>query len=163
EDVTAIVEMVYELAEFEKAVEECHLTPEKLRVALFGPAPSVICHVARVDGQAIGMALWFRTFSTWTGVQRASLEGLYVRPVARLSGGVTHRDGGSGRAPAVHPRLDRRPAHRRRRGLRDAARGGQRDAAARRHGRACLPVHGHRRRADGGDDGAAGLPDRAAA
>jgi GNAT superfamily N-acetyltransferase len=86
EDVQAIVEMVYELAEFEKAVEECHLTQEQLRVALFDPSPSVFCHVARVDGQTIGMALWFRTFSTWEGVHGVYLEDLYVRPAARGTG-----------------------------------------------------------------------------
>ncbi|MDG6104817.1 GNAT family N-acetyltransferase [Dactylosporangium aurantiacum] len=86
EDVPAIVAMVYELAEFEKAVEECHLTPEQLRAALFNPAPSVFCHVARVDGETVGMALWFRTFSTWEGVHGVYLEDLYVRPAARGTG-----------------------------------------------------------------------------
>lgn len=86
DDIAAIVGMVYELAEFEKAVEECHLTPEQLRTALFGPAPSVFCHVARVGGETAGMALWFRTFSTWEGVHGIYLEDLYVRPGARGTG-----------------------------------------------------------------------------
>src|SRR5690349_9043870 len=89
-DVPAIVGMVYELAEFEKAVEECHLTQEQLRVALFGPAPAVFCHVATdatQDGpEIVGMALWFRTFSTWEGAHGIYLEDLYVRPGARGTG-----------------------------------------------------------------------------
>lgn len=86
EDVAAIVAMVYELAEFEKAVEECHLTEEQLRTALFGPAPAVFCHVARSGDETVGMALWFRTFSTWEGVHGIYLEDLYVRPAARGTG-----------------------------------------------------------------------------
>jgi GNAT superfamily N-acetyltransferase len=86
EDVPAIVEMVYELAEFEQAVEECRLTKEQLRAALFNPSPSVFCHVARDGGETVGMALWFRTFSTWEGVHGIYLEDLYVRPSARGTG-----------------------------------------------------------------------------
>ncbi|MET7421794.1 GNAT family N-acetyltransferase [Dactylosporangium sp. NPDC005555] len=86
EDVEAIVAMVHELAEFEKAAEECHLTAEQLRAALFGPAPAVFCHVARTGGETVGMALWFRTFSTWEGVHGIYLEDLYVRPGARGTG-----------------------------------------------------------------------------
>ncbi|MEV0561905.1 GNAT family N-acetyltransferase [Dactylosporangium sp. NPDC050588] len=86
EDVPAIVGMVYELAEFEKALEECHLTEEQLRAVLFAPAPAVFCHVACTGGETVGMALWFRTYSTWEGVHGIYLEDLYVRPAARGTG-----------------------------------------------------------------------------
>jgi len=36
-DVPAVVSMVYELAEFEQAPDECHLTEDQLHAALFGP------------------------------------------------------------------------------------------------------------------------------
>jgi GNAT superfamily N-acetyltransferase len=87
DDIPALVGMVYELAEFERAVEECHLTAEQLTAALFGAHPRVFCHVA-TDGadEPVGMALWFLTYSTWEGVHGVYLEDLYVRPSARGTG-----------------------------------------------------------------------------
>ena len=86
EDVPAVVAMVHELADFEKAADQCHLTTEQLHAALFVRG-SVFGHVA-VDGadQPVGVALWFLTFSTWAGTDGIHLEDLYVRPVARGTG-----------------------------------------------------------------------------
>ncbi|GAA3457834.1 GNAT family N-acetyltransferase [Dactylosporangium matsuzakiense] len=86
EDVPELVAMVHELAEFEQARDECHLTPAQLHASLFGPAPAVFCHVAEQDGKAAGMALWFLTYSTWEGTHGVYLEDLYVRPAARGTG-----------------------------------------------------------------------------
>jgi GNAT superfamily N-acetyltransferase len=87
EDVPAVVAMVHELAEFEQAVDECHLTAEQLAAALFGPHPALFGHVAEsAAGEPIGMALWFLNFSTWTGTHGLYLEDLYVRPSARGTG-----------------------------------------------------------------------------
>ncbi|HYN96052.1 MAG TPA: GNAT family N-acetyltransferase [Pilimelia sp.] len=79
--------MVHELAAFERAPDECHLTEEQLAAALFGPAPVVHGHVG-LDraGEAQGFALWFLNFSTWQGVPGIYLEDLYVRPAARGTG-----------------------------------------------------------------------------
>ncbi|MGN9812209.1 N-acetyltransferase family protein [Micromonospora sp. BQ11] len=79
--------MVHELAAFERAPEQCHLTPEQLATALFGPTPAVYGHVAvDADDRPVGFALWFLTFSTWEGVHGIHLEDLYVRPEARGTG-----------------------------------------------------------------------------
>ncbi|WP_019816162.1 GNAT family N-acetyltransferase [Saccharomonospora saliphila] len=85
-DVEAVVRLVHELAEYEKAADECHLTPEALRAALFGDAPALYGHVAELDGRVVGFALWFLNFSTWRGVHGIYLEDLFVRPEARGSG-----------------------------------------------------------------------------
>ncbi|WP_328420006.1 GNAT family N-acetyltransferase [Micromonospora sp. NBC_00389] len=87
EDVPAVVAMVHELAEYERAPDQCHLTTEQLTSALFGTAPALFGHVA-VDehDQPIGFALWFLNFSTWAGVHGIYLEDLYVRPTARGTG-----------------------------------------------------------------------------
>ena len=85
-DVPALVGLVYELAEYERAVDECRLTPARLHAALFGPEPSAWAHVALVDREVVGCAIWFRTFSTWEGVAGIHLEDLYVRPAHRGSG-----------------------------------------------------------------------------
>ena len=85
-DVDAVVALAYELAEYERAPQDCHLTAEQLHTALFGPAPALFGHVAEVDGQVVGSALWFLNFSTWRGVHGIYLEDLYVRPTRRGSG-----------------------------------------------------------------------------
>lgn len=85
-DVPALVELVYDLAEYEKARHECTLTAGQLEIALFGPDPAVFAHVAVLDGTVAGCAIWFRNFSTWDGVHGIYLEDLYVKPEARGTG-----------------------------------------------------------------------------
>jgi GNAT superfamily N-acetyltransferase len=94
-DVDAVVGLVHELAEYERAAEHCLLTADQLRTALFGPAPALFGHVAELsqgDGRraVVGCALWFLNFSTWRGVHGLYLEDLYVAPA--------HRGAGIGRA-----------------------------------------------------------------
>ncbi|HKR49272.1 MAG TPA: GNAT family N-acetyltransferase [Pseudonocardiaceae bacterium] len=79
--------MVHELASFEKAADQCHLTVDALRTALFGQAPALFGHVAEAGEEIVGFALWFRTFSTWDGVHGIYLEDLFVRADHR---GVGH-------------------------------------------------------------------------
>jgi GNAT superfamily N-acetyltransferase len=85
-DVDRAVELVHELALYEKAPDECHLTAEQLNTALFGPAPALFGHVAELDDDVVGVALWFLNFSTWDGVHGIYLEDLFVRPAHRGSG-----------------------------------------------------------------------------
>jgi GNAT superfamily N-acetyltransferase len=86
DDVPAIVDLVYGLAEYERAPQECRLTGEQLQTALFGGKPAVFCHVAETGGEVVGCALWFLNFSTWRGVHGIYLEDLFVRPEQRGSG-----------------------------------------------------------------------------
>ena len=86
DDVPAIVAMVHELAEYERAPGECHLTEGQLTTALFGPAPALFGHVAFVGDEPAGCALWFLNFSTWRGVHGIYLEDLFVLPAHRGSG-----------------------------------------------------------------------------
>jgi GNAT superfamily N-acetyltransferase len=84
-DVPAVVAMVHELADYERAPQECRLTTAQLHAALFAERPALFGHVA-VDadtGEPLGMMLWFLNFSTWQGVHGIYLEDLYVRPAAR--------------------------------------------------------------------------------
>jgi GNAT superfamily N-acetyltransferase len=89
-DVDHAVALVHELAAYEKASDECHLTADQLDTALFGPSPALFGHVAELDGDVVGVALWFLNFSTWDGVHGIYLEDLFVRP--------RHRGSGLGRA-----------------------------------------------------------------
>ncbi|TDD50891.1 GNAT family N-acetyltransferase [Kribbella antibiotica] len=86
EDVPAIVELVYALADYERAPDECHLTAEQLQTALFGETPAVFAHVALLDDRIVGCAIWFLSYSTWRGVHGIYLEDLFVRPEARGTG-----------------------------------------------------------------------------
>lgn len=82
-DITA---MIYELAEFERAVDQCMVTETDMRTALFGPQPTVHGHVAEVGGQIAASALWFLSYSTWEGKPGIYLEDLFVRPAFRRRG-----------------------------------------------------------------------------
>ena len=79
--------MVHELADFERAPDECTLTTHQLQAALFAERPALFGHVAADgDDEPVGMMLWFLNYSTWAGVHGIYLEDLYVRPAAPGSG-----------------------------------------------------------------------------
>jgi GNAT superfamily N-acetyltransferase len=86
DDVAAVVGLVRELAEYEKAPHEARMTEDQLSAALFGDSRALFGHVAVADGQVVGMALWFLNFSTWRGTHGVYLEDLYVQPQHRGSG-----------------------------------------------------------------------------
>jgi GNAT superfamily N-acetyltransferase len=91
DDVPAVVALVRELADYEKALHEVQLTEQQLHDRLFGQAPALFGHVAVTDhgvapGEVVGMALWFLNFSTWRGTHGIYLEDLYVQPGHRGTG-----------------------------------------------------------------------------
>ena len=86
DDVPAVVGLVRELAEYEKALHEVRLNEEQLTGVLFGDSPALHGHVAEHDGQVVGIALWFLNFSTWRGTHGIYLEDLYVSPAHRGTG-----------------------------------------------------------------------------
>lgn len=85
-DETEIAAMIHELAEFERAPEQCTVTESDVTAALFGDDPPARCHIAEVDGETAAMAVWFRNFSTWDGVAGIHLEDLFVRERFRRRG-----------------------------------------------------------------------------
>jgi GNAT superfamily N-acetyltransferase len=89
-DLRELVDMIRSLADYERALDEVEVDETTLAQALFGEEPSVFARVALADGHIAGMAIYFRSFSTWTGRSGIYLEDLYVRP--------THRGRGIGRA-----------------------------------------------------------------
>jgi GNAT superfamily N-acetyltransferase len=84
--VPAIHQLICELAEYERAREEVAASPQDLRAALFGPEPAVFAHVAEHEGAVAGFALWYLSYSTWTGRHGIYLEDLFVTPRLRRSG-----------------------------------------------------------------------------
>jgi GNAT superfamily N-acetyltransferase len=86
DDVPALVGFIHDLAEFERSPQSVHITSDQLHDALFTPFPAVFAHVAEEHDRLVGMAIWFLTFSTWTGRHGIHLEDLYVRPESRTGG-----------------------------------------------------------------------------
>jgi GNAT superfamily N-acetyltransferase len=85
--VAQVVEMVRELAAYERAEDQVKLTPERLNQALFAPQPAVFALLVTAgDGNVAGFALYFVNFSTWEGMPGIYLEDLYVRPQHRGAG-----------------------------------------------------------------------------
>ena len=82
----SLVELIHDLAEYERSPDSVEIDAGMLAGALFGDSPAVFAHVAEEDGRVLGMAIWFRNFSTWTGTHGIYLEDLFVRPEARASG-----------------------------------------------------------------------------
>jgi GNAT superfamily N-acetyltransferase len=93
-DVELIFSLIVELADYERARERVIGTTELLSSALFGADAVAEAAIAELDGEPVGFALWFRTFSTWLCLPGLWLEDLYVSP--------QHRRGGVGRVLLAH-------------------------------------------------------------
>ncbi len=85
-DVPVILQLIHDLASYEREPDAVKNTAESLGEALFGEQPTIHAHVAETQGQVQGFALWFLNYSTWEGVNGIYLEDLYVRPEARGAG-----------------------------------------------------------------------------
>jgi GNAT superfamily N-acetyltransferase len=82
-DVGDIVRLVRGLAEYEKLLHEVESTEADFRERLFGASPVAHAVLAEADGAAVGMALYYYTFSTFTGRCDLFLEDLFVMPTYR--------------------------------------------------------------------------------
>ncbi len=85
-DVPAILGFILELAIYERAPDSVKMTALQLHEALFGPKPRAEAVLVDIDGAPQGFAIWYETFSTWTGKPGLYLEDLYVTPTARGQG-----------------------------------------------------------------------------
>ena len=83
DDVPLILELVRELAVYERLEHEAVATAADMHAALFGPRPAAEVLVAEHGGQAAGFALFFTSFSTFLGKPGLYLEDLFVRPAYR--------------------------------------------------------------------------------
>ncbi len=85
QDIPAILEMIQDLADYEKEPDAVENTPEMLTETLFGENPKAFAEIIDDDGP-VGIAIWFLNYSTWTGRHGIYLEDLYVKPEARGKG-----------------------------------------------------------------------------
>ncbi len=85
-DLPAIMELLILLAEFDGSRDAFVATEDQLRQALFSSTPRAHVLLAVVDGQAIGLATYYPTFSTWQAKPGIWLDDLYVREEYRNRG-----------------------------------------------------------------------------
>ena len=78
--------LVRELAIYEKLEHLAQATSEDFRRHLFGSHPAAEAALAEVDGEPAGFALWFSNFSTFRGQPGLYLEDIFVRPEFRGRG-----------------------------------------------------------------------------
>jgi GNAT superfamily N-acetyltransferase len=86
EDVPTILDLIHELAEYERLAHLVVATEDSLRETVFGPRPQAEVLLAEVDGEIVGQALFFTNYSTFLGRGGIYLEDLYVRPHVRKRG-----------------------------------------------------------------------------
>ena len=82
-DVSIVRQLIVELAIYEREPDAVKASEADLHAALFGERPIAEAVLAEHDGVAVGLALFFTTFSTWEGKGGLYLEDLFVRPEAR--------------------------------------------------------------------------------
>ncbi len=85
EDLAQVLELIKELAEYERAPHEVINTTEQMERDGFGPQPVYGFFVAEVASQIVGMALYYWRYSTWKG-KRLYLEDIIVTEKHRGKG-----------------------------------------------------------------------------
>ena len=84
-DCSRMLELIQELADYERAPEEVTINPRHFADSGFGKNPVWWALVAEVDAKVVGFALYYIRFSTWKG-QRLYLEDLIVTESMRGKG-----------------------------------------------------------------------------
>jgi GNAT superfamily N-acetyltransferase len=83
QDVGFIIELIGELAEYEKLSDQVVADPAQLSEHLFGAKPYAEVLIGEIDGVPMGFALFFHNYSTFLTKPGIYLEDLYVRQSAR--------------------------------------------------------------------------------
>jgi GNAT superfamily N-acetyltransferase len=86
EDVPIILELIRDLATYERAPDEVTATEEELLDVLFGERPAAEVLLAFEGKSPVGFAVFFQNFSTWLGRPGLYLEDLFVKPEKRGKG-----------------------------------------------------------------------------
>jgi GNAT superfamily N-acetyltransferase len=86
EDVPTILQLIRDLATYERAPNEVSATEPQLLEVLFGEKPAAEVLLAFENKDAVGFAVFFYNFSTWLGRPGLYLEDLFVKPEHRGKG-----------------------------------------------------------------------------
>ena len=84
-DLQHILDLIVELAVFEKEPDAVEVTVDELMTSGFGVRPDFTCFVAEINTKIVGIALVYTRFSTWKG-RVLHLEDLIVSEVMRGQG-----------------------------------------------------------------------------
>jgi GNAT superfamily N-acetyltransferase len=85
-DVPIILELIRDLATYERAPDEVVATEEQLIDVFFGERPVAEVLLAFEKESPVGFAVYFYNFSTWLGRPGLYLEDLFVKPEKRGKG-----------------------------------------------------------------------------
>ncbi|MEP6955808.1 MAG: GNAT family N-acetyltransferase [Chthoniobacterales bacterium] len=85
-DIPLLLQLIRELAEYERAPNDVVATEAGLEEVLLGEKPAAEVLLATEEGEAVGFAVYFFNFSTWLGRAGLYLEDLFVRPESRGKG-----------------------------------------------------------------------------
>lgn len=85
-DEADIVNLLRELADYEKLLHRFHLTTECVERDFFGAAPAISCDLAFADGAPAGIMTWYKTYSSFAATRGIYLEDFYVHPALRRRG-----------------------------------------------------------------------------
>ena len=85
-DVPIILQLIRDLATYERAPNEVTATEEQLVDVLFGKKPAAEVLLAFEKDTPVGFAVFFHNFSTWLGRPGLYLEDLFVKPEKRGKG-----------------------------------------------------------------------------
>jgi GNAT superfamily N-acetyltransferase len=77
-DEPGILDCIHALAVYEREPDAVENTAEALTATLFGDEPRAFAHIVQRDGAIVGSAIWFLSYSTWTGRHGIWLEDLIV-------------------------------------------------------------------------------------
>ena len=83
DDAADILRLVRELAIYEREPDAVTNTQDLVERWLFGDDAVASALVAELAGKVVGVAVWYRSYSTWTGVPGLYLEDLFVEPEHR--------------------------------------------------------------------------------
>jgi GNAT superfamily N-acetyltransferase len=81
-----MLSLIRELAHHQREPTAVAATEDGMRPVFFGEAPAVHALVAEEDGAVVGLAVWYLSYSTWTGSHGIYLEDLVVAADARGRG-----------------------------------------------------------------------------
>lgn len=81
-----VLDFIKALAEYERLAHEVVATEAEIAAALFGADPKAFCDIAEWNGEPAGFAVWFYTYSTFSGRHGIWLEDLFVHPQFRGHG-----------------------------------------------------------------------------
>jgi GNAT superfamily N-acetyltransferase len=85
-DAELIFSLICELADYEKLRHEVVATADSIRETVFGPGSCTEVLIAELDGEVVGFAIFFATYSTFLGRQGIYLEDIFVRKPNRGQG-----------------------------------------------------------------------------